>query len=83
MIKRWISWCIPLKCPKSFRNSIRRISERALRNHPEIKLVQFYFTKTIKKYVRPVFHLVNETFRDIYGFSAMEETEMDEFANDT
>ncbi len=69
-----------IKVPETIPEFYTRISERAFRNHPEIKLVQFTSRRHLKKYVRPVFHLVNETFRDIYGFSAMEETEMDEFA---
>ncbi len=69
-----------IKIPETIPEFYLRISERALRNHPELKLVTFTSKKKIKKYVRPVFHLVNETFHDIYGFSAMEEEEMDEFA---
>ncbi len=69
-----------LKIPETIPEFYKRISERALRNHPELKLIEVHSRAQLKKYVRPVFQLVNETFRDIYGFSAMEEQEMDEFA---
>ena len=35
----------------------------------------------MKKYVRPVLQLVNETFTEIYAFAPLSEKEMDEFAN--
>ncbi len=69
-----------IKIPDVIPDFYRRISERALRNHPELKLVHFSSRKQLKKYVRPVFHLVNETFKDIYGFTPMSVEEMDEFA---
>ncbi|HYW96477.1 MAG TPA: hypothetical protein VE870_12865 [Bacteroidales bacterium] len=69
-----------LKVPETIPDIYRKISERTLRNHPELKLVSLTSRLQLKKYVRPVLQLVNETFKDIYGFSAMEEVEMDEFA---
>jgi len=59
----------------------RKISERALRNHPHLQIIEPKSKLALKKLVRPVFHLVNETFKDIYGFSEMTVKEMDEFAN--
>jgi hypothetical protein len=67
---------IPEKIPSFY----ERIAERALRNNPKLRLADIRNRKDIKKYVRPVFHLINETFTDIYAFTPMEEKEMDEFA---
>ncbi len=58
-----------------------KIYERALRNNPGLKIIEPRTKKELRKLVRPVFHLVNETFRDIYGFSEMTVKEMDEFAD--
>jgi hypothetical protein len=69
-----------VKVPETIPEFYKKINERAFRNHPEIKLVKLTSRLKLKRYVRPVLHLVNETFREIYGFSAMEEDEMDEFA---
>ena len=70
-----------IRIPDVIPEFYHKISERAFRNRPEIKLVQFRSRREMKKYVKPVLYLVNETFRDIYGFSPLEEKEMDEFAS--
>lgn len=57
-----------------------KILERSLRNNKELKVVDFYTRKQIKPYVTPVLELVNETFKEIYGFAALDEEEMKEFA---
>jgi GNAT superfamily N-acetyltransferase len=58
-----------------------KIYERALRNNPNLRIVEPKTKRELRKMVRPVFHLVNETFKDIYGFSEMTVQEMDEFAD--
>jgi hypothetical protein len=58
-----------------------KIQERALKNNPGLKIIEPKTKRELKKYVRPVFELVNETFKDIYGFSEMTVREMDEFAD--
>jgi len=57
-----------------------KILERIKRNGNGFKLIEFKTRKQIRPYVRPVFRLVNEAYKHIYGFNPMAEKEMDEFA---
>jgi len=58
-----------------------KIAERAVRNNPEIRLLEFTRRKDLKQWVRPIFTLINETFNEIYGFMPFTLEEMDDFAN--
>ena len=68
---------IPEKTPDLY----LKVAERALRNNPGIKLLEFTRRKDLKPWVRPIFSLINETFTDIYGFMPFTLEEMDDFAN--
>jgi hypothetical protein len=57
-----------------------KIYERTLSNNPELRLVNLKSKREIKPLIRPVLTLVNETFKEIYGFDELSEKEMDEFA---
>jgi hypothetical protein len=69
-----------IKVPEEVPEFYLKINERALRNNPGLKIIEPKSKRELKKYVKPVFELVNETFKDIYGFSEMTPREMDEFA---
>ena len=68
---------IPEKTPELY----LKVAERAIRNNPGIKLLEFTRRKDLKPMIRPVFNLVNDTFQDIYGFMPFTLEEMDDFAN--
>jgi ribosomal protein S18 acetylase RimI-like enzyme len=68
---------IPEKTPELY----LKVAERALRNNPGIKLLEFTRRKELKPMIRPIFSLINETFTDIYGFMPFTLEEMDDFAN--
>jgi len=70
-----------LMVPETIPEYYIKISERAIRNNPGLKVIEPKSKKELKSMVRPVFELVNETFKDIYGFSEMTVKEMDEFAD--
>jgi len=70
-----------LQVPENVPEFYFKISERARRNNPGLTVVEPKSKRELKKLVRPVFELVNETFKDIYGFSEMTVKEMDEFAD--
>ena len=57
------------------------MAERAQRNNPGIKLLEFTRRKDLKPWIRPIFTLINHTFTDIYGFMPFTLEEMDDFAN--
>jgi hypothetical protein len=59
----------------------KRIQERAVKNNHTTRLISFSKRKELKAFVRPVFQLVNETFKEIYAFAPLSEKEMDEFAD--
>jgi predicted GNAT family acetyltransferase len=59
--------------------SYRRIYERICRRK-ELALVEFTHRKELAPYVRPIFRLMNECFRSLYGYSALDDEEMDRLA---
>jgi hypothetical protein len=68
---------IPAEIPEFY----SKINERALKNNPELRIVKFKNRLQLKPYIKPVFRLVNETFKDIYAFTPLSEQEMEQFAN--
>jgi ribosomal protein S18 acetylase RimI-like enzyme len=68
---------IPEKTPEVY----QKIAERARRNNPGVRLMEFTSRRDLKPWIRPVFTLINETFTDIYGFMPFTLEEMDDFAN--
>lgn len=58
-----------------------KIAARAERNNPELSLVEFRNKIHLRRYIRPILTLVNETFTGIYGFTPFSPEEMDDFAN--
>lgn len=70
-----------LDIPQDIPEFYQKIYERARNNNKGTHMVHFTTRKQIKPYIRPVFKLVNETYKNIYGFTPLTEKEMDEFAN--
>ena len=68
---------IPGKTPDLY----LKVAERAMRNNPGIKLLEFTRRRDLKPWIRPIFSLINETFTQIYGFMPFTLEEMDDFAN--
>jgi len=58
-----------------------KVAQRALCNNPGIELLEFTKRKNLKPWIRPIFTLINDTFKDIYGFMPFTLEEMDDFAN--
>jgi hypothetical protein len=59
-----------------YRKAYERVSRRR-----DFRLVEFSSKKAIRPYIRPIFGLMNECFRNIYGYSSLDEIEMDRLAN--
>lgn len=70
-----------LSVPKLIPDFYLKILERAESNFSGLKVVNFKSKSEVKRFVRPVLTLMNETFKEIYGFSELSQKEMDEFAN--
>lgn len=66
--------------PEHIPDFYTRILERSLRNNPGLRVVNFNSRKQIRPYIKPVLSLMNESFKEIYGFSQLDEQEMNEFA---
>jgi hypothetical protein len=66
---------VPEKLPEIY----EKLAARAL-SKQNLSLVEFDKKSQLKKMIRPVLNLVNETFSDIYGFDKMDDREMDELA---
>ncbi len=58
-----------------------KIQERAFRNNPGLRVLEFTSRRTVKPYIHPILNLLNLTFSDIVGFTPFSEKEMDDFAN--
>lgn len=67
--------------PDEFPEIYKKVWERFKKNNGHIKLLEFNSRRQVKPYIRPVLHLLNETFTNIYGFIPFSEKEMDDFAN--
>jgi GNAT superfamily N-acetyltransferase len=57
----------------------RKIYERVNKN-PSLKLVEFTSKRKLKPYIIPVFQLVNEAYKHLFGFVPMTEEEIQKFA---
>lgn len=56
-----------------------RVMDRVVRNG-KFRIVEFTRRKEIKAVARPVLGLMNETFKDIYGYAPLDEAEMRDLA---
>ncbi len=68
-----------IKVPQTVPEFYKRVYERVMRNN-NYKVLEFSSRKQLKGYIKPVLTLMNETFKDIYAFSPLEDYEMEEFA---
>jgi GNAT superfamily N-acetyltransferase len=57
----------------------QRVYERTLKRN-DCRLHTFTTRKSLKPWIAPIFHLVNETYASIFGFSPVTEEEMHGFA---
>ncbi len=57
----------------------QRVHERCV-NNTEYRVLELTTKRALKPYIRPILHMVNETYSQIYGFVPMDDLEMDEFA---
>lgn len=65
---------IPEATPKIY----ELIAERSNRNG--FNIIEFKTKKELKKWVKPILRLTNETYTQIFGYVPFEEDEMDDFA---
>jgi len=56
-----------------------KIYERVF-HRKEFELIEFSKKKYLKPFIRPIFSLMNDCFKDIYGYLPLTEKEMDELA---
>lgn len=67
--------------PKEMPALYKSVSERAIRNGKDLVIHEFKTRKELKPWIRPILHLLNETFVGLYGFVPFEEHEMNDYAN--
>ena len=68
-----------LPIPSQIPDIYQRVFDRVTRNK-HIRLREFTSRRQLKPYIVPVFRLVNETYRSLFGFDEMNEDEMHELA---
>ncbi len=69
-----------VRIPKEFPDYYLQIKERALRNS-KLRIAGIASRKQIRQYISPVLNLMNETYKDILGYSQLDEEEMQEIAS--
>ncbi|KAF5066585.1 hypothetical protein DSECCO2_261830 [anaerobic digester metagenome] len=57
----------------------QRVQQRMMNTH-RYTIHEFQHKKSLKPYIIPVLRLVNETYRNLYGFFPMDEAEMEDLA---
>jgi hypothetical protein len=70
-----------IRIPEETPELYSKVAERARRNNPGIELLEFTRRRDLKPWIRPIFTLINDTFKEIYGFMPFTLEEMDDFAN--
>jgi len=70
-----------IRIPEQTPELYQKVAERARRNNPGLKLLEYTRRKDLRPWIRPIFTLINDTFTDIYGFMPFTLEEMDDFAN--
>lgn len=73
----YVVYRIPV--PEQVPDFYRKISERTLRRGT-FTLLEFERRGALKPFIRPVLELLNETYRDLDGFSPLDDDEMDDLA---
>jgi GNAT superfamily N-acetyltransferase len=58
-----------------------KVAERFAQNQTGIKIEEYTSRAKLRTIIRPILHLINNTFTDVYGFTPFSEKEMDDFAN--
>jgi hypothetical protein len=64
----------PVELPLIYKKILSRVSE-----NQEFKIVEFNSKKELKPYLFPILDLMNQTFKEIYGFVPLNEYEKKEF----
>ena len=67
---------IPDEVPEYYNRIYQRVMNRS-----NLKLIEFKRRSELRPFIIPVFELINEAYRDIFGFMAMHKAEMDYMAN--
>jgi hypothetical protein len=68
-----------IEIPKEVPEKYLRVIER-IRQQNSLSLVEFTSRRSLKPYILPVLHLVNDTYSSLFGFAPMSEAEMKKFA---
>lgn len=79
-VKEVDSFSYTMEIPENIPGFYEDIFNRS-NNNKNIQLLEFRNRRILKKYIRPVFHLINKTYAEIYASMPLEESEMDDFVN--
>lgn len=73
-----VSFKLPI--PQDIPELYNKILVRILKNN-KLHLFEFKNRWSMRKYIVPLFRLINDTYTELYGFIPLDEKEMHEFAN--
>ncbi len=66
---------IPKEIPEFYKKIFDRITRKG-----DFKLLEFTKRKQLKKYIIPIFNLMNECYSELYGFAPLDDQEMNDLA---
>lgn len=69
-----------VQIPETMPEYLQKVYERAVKNG-NLRVYEFTTRKALRPWIVPIFKLINETYRHIYGFIPLTEKEMNEFAD--
>jgi hypothetical protein len=69
----WVNYNFPI--PTEFPKTVKYIFQR-LKKSTNFKVKNFKSKAELKLYIKPIIELLNETYKDIYGFSPMTDSEV-------
>jgi GNAT superfamily N-acetyltransferase len=75
----WVTYKVDLTrpVPEVYAKIAKRVLERS-----DYKLLDIKKQKDLKPYIKPVFELINDAYKHLYGFSPLDGPEMDKIAAD-
>lgn len=64
---------VPKEIPRFYEKIFERISKKS-----DFMVIEFSKKKQLKPYIRPIFELMNDCFKDVYGYMPLNDQEMDD-----
>ena len=78
--KTWTGWNLRLKVPADIHEKLKRLAEAVSRKN-ELKVLKVTRTKELLPYTKEIFHVLNESYKGLYGVFPLTEKQIDMYIN--